>query len=584
MENFILKEVLKKIEQSPDALTKKNIENVKKLFPIPAEYEVLWFDVEFGTRISGLVVTDQALIIKADQKTLRRYNKTTEDKKDKQTAIYHLIKWEYFDPDHFEVCVEGGYTTLSYNQSITLISQGDSVAKFFENYKLLIKKYTQELEKIPTDFEFVMATDLNVKKSGKVQIQTLYRNSGAECVQDCFDEKTGRFKYLNADGSPMQLEVPSDKYFEAINVFKDKIRKYRVPATYNEKDAYKYIRRGKVTYRQALELCRGGNIKSLIEKNGKISCSFPLGLSFLVTYNMRYIESGDKKDALNAALAAGMQIFGTSFMGHVLDSQMELPELRKQFIPVSTYLVQSLGYKTTQNIVNAIRSASGREIMSGVVATRQLTKVLQSNVVTSVLTFVIFSIPDTFDMFSQKISGAQYTKNMLSLLGTMATAGGGTLVASIGAAKIGAATGTVITPGIGTVIGIGGGLVGGVIGGTAVKVLGDKTREDDSVILSRMFNGIVLNLIYDYMLQEPEIDMLIDRLNTIKPKAFKKLFKELIAEKEQEKKIVGFIWQFFEEIIQNRPVIEEPKVSDMVEILKQFDPSIVGDGIVFADV
>ena len=64
--------------------------------------------------------------------------------------------------------------------------------------------------------------------------------------------------------------------------------------------------------------------------------------------------------------------------------------------------------------------------------------------------------------------------------------------------------------GVGTAIGVGGGLVGGLIGGTAVKALGDKIREDDSMILSRMFNGVVINLVYEYMLQESELNVLIE--------------------------------------------------------------------------
>lgn len=217
---------------------------------------------------------------------------------------------------------------------------------------------------------------------------------------------------------------------------------------------------------------------------------------------------------------------------------------------------------------------SGKTAISGAAATKQLAKILRSNAVTSVITFTAFSVPDTYNMFTRKISGAQYTKNMLSLIGTMASAGGGTVAASIGAAKIGAATGTIINPGIGTAIGIGGGFIGGTIGGTAVKALGDKIREDDSTILSRMFNGLLLNLIYEYMLQESEIDYLIEKLNSIKAKEFKKLFKKLNSTKLQDKTIENFVRHYFEEIICIRPVISEPSNDDIVEILKQFDTEI----------
>ena len=48
---------------------------------------------------------------------------------------------------------------------------------------------------------------------------------------------------------------------------------------------------------------------------------------------------------------------------------------------------------------------------------------------------MVFSIPDTYNIFRKRISSAQYTKNMLSLIGTMATASAGTLGTSLVAIK-----------------------------------------------------------------------------------------------------------------------------------------------------
>lgn len=361
------------------------------------------------------------------------------------------------------------------------------------------------------------------------QIQTKYCQSGKKCINSCFDQNTGTFRYFNPDGTPMQIEVPSDKYLKAIEAFKAKISAGKVPGVTNPDDAYKYIRKGKLTYQQALNLCKPGTVESLTydAATGFIYCSFALGISFLTTYIICYAQTKNKKDALNAALAAGIQVFGLAFMGHILASQLARTTLIKQLIPVSTYLVKALGYKSARNIFNAIRGSA---------ATKQLAKILRSNFVTSAITFVVFSIPDTYNIFASRISGAQYIKNMLSLVGTMSTAGGGTLITSIAVAKIGAATGTTLNPGIGTAIGIGGGFIGGMIGGTAVKTLGDKVREDDSVTLTRMFNGIVLNLVYEYMLQEAEIDILIKKLNTVKAKEFKNCLRNCLQRKHRIKR------------------------------------------------
>lgn len=75
--------------------------------------------------------------------------------------------------------------------------------------------------------------------------------------------------------------------------------------------------------------------------------------------------------------------------------------------------METMGYKTTQAIVNAIRSMAGKSAISGAAASKQLAKILRSNVVTSAITFIVFSVPDTYNLFNKKISTAQYTKNML---------------------------------------------------------------------------------------------------------------------------------------------------------------------------
>lgn len=102
---------------------------------------------------------------------------------------------------------------------------------------------------------------------------------------------------------------------------------------------------------------------------------------------------------------------------------------------------------------------------------------MRSNVVTSLITIAVFSVPDTYNILRKRLSGAQYTKNMLSLIGVLATSSGGTLATSVATAKVAAAMGTTISPGVGTAIGIAGGLVGGLAGGSAIKFVADNIRE-----------------------------------------------------------------------------------------------------------
>jgi len=126
--NIILEETLKQLGLTMTQLSEKNLKRIYETFPIPREYKILWADVKLGLRINGLVITDKALIIKADKETLKKYNKTYGNKKDRQDIIYYLIKWEYFDPDDFIISEDGNSTIIIYNKTVILSAEGTKIA------------------------------------------------------------------------------------------------------------------------------------------------------------------------------------------------------------------------------------------------------------------------------------------------------------------------------------------------------------------------------------------------------------------------------------------------------------------------
>lgn len=618
---LIVEEAIKEFKKINDTqLTAKEKKKIHELYPVPREQKILWAEKIEKNKIYGMVLTDIGFFIKASPKAVKQANEGAE-KKDRVSSIYHYFRWEYFNPEDFELKeVSDNRYDIIFNGKRLFNTVGERVFfKYYsDSYDKIIKEATTSAENIFADLEAVVpenfakvnnkhghgemaeeALTLLDKLQGKeaetigrtnekngadrivdgVKIQTKYYSTGKKCINSCFDKTTGQFRYLDSNGKPILIEVPKDKYAEAVNEFRNKILEGKVPGVTNPDDASKYIKKGQLTYKQALNLCRPGTIESLTYDavTGAINCSFAFGITFLATFVLSYSRTGNRKEAFNSAFAAGIQVFGLSFFAHVLTQQIARTTLTKQLIPLSTYIVESMGYKTVQTIVNAIRSMAGKSAISGAAAMKQLAKILRSNVVTSAITFVVFSVPDTYNVFKNRLSTAQYTKNMLSLIGTMVTAGAGTIATSVAAAKIGAATGTTIVPGVGTAIGIGGGLIAGMAGGTAIKAVSDHIREDDSVILSRLFNGVVINLIYEYMLSESEMDTLIDKLNDIKPKEFKKLFSSVIEAKEQEILIDNFIRHYYEEIIYDRPKLPEPKPEDFVEFFKQFEDAESND-------
>ena len=77
------------------------------------------------------------------------------------------------------------------------------------------------------------------------------------------------------------------------------------------------------------------------------------GLTFLSTFIISYTQTHDRKQAMMAAVAAGVQVFGLSFFAHMLTQQVARTTLTRQLIPLSTYIADVMGYKAVQSIVNA---------------------------------------------------------------------------------------------------------------------------------------------------------------------------------------------------------------------------------------
>lgn len=70
-----------------------------------------------------------------------------------------------------------------------------------------------------------------------VQIQSKYCASGKGCIDACFDEDG--YRYFMNNGKPMQVEVPSDKYDEAVKAMEDKIRQGKVEGVTDPEEAKK---------------------------------------------------------------------------------------------------------------------------------------------------------------------------------------------------------------------------------------------------------------------------------------------------------------------------------------------------------
>ena len=152
-------------------------------------------------------------------------------------------------------------------------------------------------------------------------IQTKYHQSGARGIAACF--RQGRYRYLNSDGTLMRIEVPRDQYNAALRAMQRRILQGNVPGLEDPLDAARLVKKGAITYRQAVNVAKFGTIDSLSYDavNGVRVGGIALGVSATVAYAMALWRGETPDEALGAALATGVQVGGVAWSTSALAAQ-----------------------------------------------------------------------------------------------------------------------------------------------------------------------------------------------------------------------------------------------------------------------
>lgn len=607
--------------ESPLHLTPKNVEKLKGVFPIPREQVIIWADAEFDLRPSGIAVTNKGVFIKSDVDAFTITDKGL--RQDKSHLLY--FQWKYFDPSWFAddgeknpACLVSSLCRPRYIEtckSATTACGGELNVK-----QMLIDADDDELRGVQAEVtasanvfaaERAVFVEQRATASGHgelaeeannmvdklhgrntrilgrdnakngpdrlvdgIYIQTKYYKSARGSLESGFDSTTHQYRYIK-DGKPMQLEVPKDQYEQVLRGFENKIRQGKVPGVTDPKEAKNIVREGRITYQQARNLTKAGTIDSLKydAATGAVVCTCAFGISFVATAFMNYRKTKDPEASIRAGVAAGVQVFGVSFMQHLVISQLARTGAADVLAAPSKVLVEKLGTRMSQTVVNGLRALGGKAPIGGAAASKQLAKMLRSNAVAATATFALLSIPDTIKLASGKSSGAQYARNMSSLVGSIAGAGLGTLAAGTAAAKGAAIAGTTVAPGIGTAVGLVGGFAGGTLGAMAVNAVGSVFYEGDGELFARYFNALLSVMAVEYMLDSDEIDSLVKALDDVSPERFSKLLEDAFAAEEQEAVVRSFLDEHFEAIVSKRERFVTPADEEVSKVLVELEES-----------
>ena len=335
-----------------------------------------------------------------------------------------------------------------------------------------------------------------------VQIQTKYCSKGATCVAECFDD--GKFRYFNADNSPMQIEVPSDKYEGAVKAMRRRIEKGQVDGVTDPAAAKDIVRKGHYTYAQAKNVARFGTVESLTYDavNGIKLSGQAMGISVALSFAVSIWNGEELEVALEQACKTGVKIGGIAWVSSVVAAQLGRTGIEQALRGSTDWVVKQLGPRATSWVANSLRSGSS---IHGAAAANHVSKLLRGNLVTGIAVTAVLSSADFARMFQGKMSVAQCFKNVAT---TASGVAGGT-AGWVGGAVAGAKVGTAVLPGVGTAVGtVVGGALGALAGGTAASkaatVVLDEFIEDDAKQMLAIMEVVFGELCFDYLLNEEE--------------------------------------------------------------------------------
>ncbi|WP_296826799.1 hypothetical protein [uncultured Megasphaera sp.] len=396
-----------------------------------------------------------------------------------------------------------------------------TLAADYESTRANIGAHTEKMSKFNArqghGFAAEQANDLYDKLSGKnaailgddnrkngadrivdgTLIQTKYCQNAKMSVNSAFGHD-GNYRYLDGKGKPMQLEVPKGQFKEAVELLKEKIRDGKVPGCTNPEDAEKLIREGRVTYEQAVKIAKAGNIESLKfdAAHGAVVALSAMGITGTIAF-AKAIWSGEKPEvALNQALAAGIQVGGVAFVAEVITAQLTRTQLNNILLKPSIKLVKMLPSNVRHMLVNSMRDGSN---IYGNAATKNLAKLLRSNVAAAAVLGLVVTTPQLISMFRGRISKEQLLKNLSITAGGMAGGAGGAVL------------GSMIVEGVGTVAG---GVVGGMAAGKAAHALMSTFIEDDADKMIAIMESELVVLADEYLLSQEEANIVLGDLQS----------------------------------------------------------------------
>lgn len=338
-----------------------------------------------------------------------------------------------------------------------------------------------------------------------IPIQTKYYPSATATVASAFDGDSGHYRY-----DVQLLEVPKDQYDDCVRLMREKIAQGKVPGITDPQDAEHIVKKGDVTYKQARNIARAGNIDSLLfdAKTQTITTAYVFAVTFAVYFAKRTWHGDTTEDAIKGALESAVLAGGSTLVTGVIAAQVLRTRAAALGVVAARSGVKALSSAAAgRHAVEQLARASLGKAVYGAAAVNHVAKLLRSNVITATIATAVISTPDFYRAaFAKSVSWSQFSKNLIVNAGGVAAGAGGWMAGAATGATIGSAVPIVGTVAGGIIGGVVGALAGGWLGTATAKGVMDALIEDDAKRMIELLQVALEELAADFLLSETEID------------------------------------------------------------------------------
>lgn len=399
-----------------------------------------------------------------------------------------------------------------------------------------------------------------------LRVQSKYFRTAGETLAAAFDSVSGSYRYTN-----QVLEVPFDQYEQCVELMRGRIEQGRVPGFSDPAQAEKIVQRGSITYKQARNIARAGNIDSLIydAKQHAVTSSYVFAASFAVMFaHSRWRGEGTQaatRSALTAALSGG----ATTLITGVVSTQL----LRTQAAATGVAAVRggvNSAARTSigRGLINRIAAGSLGKSVYGAAARNHVAKLVRSNTVTTAVAAVITITPDFYRAaFTRSISWRQFARNSTSNLVGTATGAAGWLAGAAAGATVGSAVPIVGTAAGGLIGGIAGALGGGYGGATAANTILDRVGDKHARVVLSCIEEETQKLAFEYLFTEDELEMIRQDASAIFDRSKLRELADQSRQRADRAALFSLIREkvepHFEAIAKGRPTVSLPASQEL---------------------